>query len=103
MLSNYKNLETFKFKPGSATKPTPGFKFHIVDENTSEPSKVGEKGLVYVKLPTPPSFMSNLWKNETGFVEKYFKQLPGYYFTGDYGFVDSDGYYHIMSSNIGVM
>lgn len=34
MLSNFKNLETFKFKPGSATKPTPGFKFHIVDENT---------------------------------------------------------------------
>jgi acyl-coenzyme A synthetase/AMP-(fatty) acid ligase len=55
MISNFKNLEHFKFKPGSATKPVPGFKFHIVDETTGKPSKAGEKGLVYVKLPTPPS------------------------------------------------
>lgn len=49
MLSNFNNLERFKFKPGSATKPVPGFKFHIVDENTGEESKIGEKGLVYIK------------------------------------------------------
>jgi propionyl-CoA synthetase len=64
MISNFKNLEHFKFKPGSATKPVPGFKFHIVDETTGKPSKAGEKGLVYVKLPTPPSFMLGLWKND---------------------------------------
>lgn len=42
--------------------------------------------------------MTTLWKNDKGFVDKYFSQLKGYYFTGDYGYVDNEGYHHIMAS-----
>ena len=50
-----------------------------------------------MKLPTPPSFMLSLWKRDEAFVEKYFTKFPGYYDTGDSGFYDEDGYFHVMS------
>ena len=31
------------------------------------------------------------------FIDKYFKKFPGYYDTGDSGFYDEDGYFHVMS------
>lgn len=54
-------------------------------------------GKVCVKLPMPPSFMPTLWGNDEAFVEKYLKDVPGYYFTGDAGFFDEDGYLHVGS------
>ena len=50
-----------------------------------------------MKLPTPPSFMLSLWKKDDAFVQKYFKNVKGYYETGDSGYQDEDGYFHIMS------
>lgn len=50
-----------------------------------------------MKLPTPPSFMLSLWKKDAAFVEKYFAHIPGYYDTGDSGYMDNDGYFHIMA------
>lgn len=41
--------------------------------------------------------MLTLWKNDAGFVDKYFSQIPGYYLTGDSGYIDKEGYYHVMS------
>lgn len=32
-----------------------------------------------MKEPTPPSFMLSLWKKDDAFVEKYFKNVEGYY------------------------
>jgi propionyl-CoA synthetase len=31
------------------------------------------------------------------FINKYFSTLPGHYNTGDSGYYDEDGYFHIMS------
>ena len=41
--------------------------------------------------------MLSLWKRDDAFAEKYFSKFPGYYDTGDAGYYDSDGYFHIMS------
>ena len=40
--------------------------------------------------------MLTLWKNDTGFVEKYMSEAPGYYLAGDEGFYDEHGYFSIM-------
>ena len=50
-----------------------------------------------MKMPTPPSFMLSLWNRDDAFIEKYFQNYPGFYETGDSGFFDEDGYFHIMS------
>jgi len=95
---NYKNLHTFKFKPGSATKPAPGFNVKIIDkdsgEEITEPKKLGK---VACKLPMPPGFMLGLWKNEEAYKEKYLSAHPGYYESGDAGYFDEDGYLNVMT------
>jgi len=62
-----------------------------------KPVPNGTLGKVCIKLPMPPSFMSTLYKNDQAFVEKYMTTVPGYYFTGDAGMFDQDGYLHITT------
>jgi propionyl-CoA synthetase len=84
---NYMNLYTFKSKPGSATKPCPGFQVDVLDhDNKLVPVKT--LGKVCIKLPMPPSFMLTLYNNDSAFVEKYLQETPGYYTTGDAGYFD---------------
>ena len=64
---NYYNLTTFSVKPGSATKPAPGFIIRIFNDENEE-LKQGETGRVCCRLPMPPSFMIGLWKNQEGFI-----------------------------------
>lgn len=59
-----------------------------------EPNVLGK---VVIKLPMPPSFMLTLWKNNEAFIEKYLKDTPGYYTTGDAGVMDERGYLQIMT------
>ncbi|OMH79219.1 Acyl-CoA synthetase short-chain family member 3, mitochondrial [Zancudomyces culisetae] len=69
-----------------------------VVQDTIEAS-VGEVGDIVIKLPLPPGFFSSLWNDKKRYFESYFKKYPGYYDTGDVGFVDENGYVHIMSRN----
>jgi len=41
--------------------------------------------------------MMTLWKADNRFVENYMTHYPGYYQTSDAGYIDEDGYIHIMS------
>lgn len=90
------NLYTFAPKPGSATKPCPGFNIQVldIDNNVLEKKALGK---VCIKLPMPPSFMLTLYNNDQAFVEKYMEETPGYYTTGDAGYFDEDGYLNIMT------
>ena len=54
-------------------------------------------GKICISLPTPPCFMTTLFKNDNGFIEKYFSNPKNYYSSGDAGYEDEDGYIHIMS------
>lgn len=78
-------------KPGSAGRPVPGFQVHILDQN-AQPLPPDEEGAVGVKLPLPPGCMPTLWKAAEVFRESYLSAYPGYYFTGDGGYQDADGY-----------
>jgi len=90
-------LHTFPTKPGSATKPCPGYLIHILDEKNQIMSEPGKVGKLCIKLPMPPSFMPTLYNNPDAFVEKYLTSAPGYYTSGDAGFFDEDGYVHVVT------
>jgi propionyl-CoA synthetase len=93
--ANCMGIEPFPVKPGSSTKPVPGFDVQILDTNGAVLSPKQE-GLVAVKLPLPPGTLPTLWQADERFLQSYIKVLPGYYFTADGGYRDEDGYAFIM-------
>jgi propionyl-CoA synthetase len=93
--ANCMGIESFPIKPGSCTKPVPGYNVQIID-NMGRKLGPKEEGLVVVQLPLPPGTLPSLWNADERFIESYMKIFPGYYFTSDGGHMDEDGYVHIM-------
>ena len=96
MGANCAGLGALPVKPGSPTKPVPGYRIEVVDEEGQQ-VPAGEIGSIVVKTPLPPGFTPTLWNNDARFEEAYFTRFPGYYLTGDAGVIDGDGYLWIMS------
>lgn len=94
MLANMMGVEFLPIKPGSATKAVCGYDIKIFDENQQELA-ANEEGYVVVKLPLPPGTLMDLWKDNKRFKEGYLNKFPGYYFSGDGGYIDEDGYVFI--------
>ncbi len=88
-------IESFTVKPGSSTKPVPGYNVKILDTCGKELGPKQE-GLVAIKLPLPPGTFPTLWQADQRFLESYLKPFPGYYFTSDGGYIDEEGYVFIM-------
>jgi len=95
MAANCLGVEHLPVKPGSATRPVPGYDVRILDQ-AGAPRAAGEEGLVMVKLPLPPGNLTTLWQADARFQAAYTSPFPGYYFTGDGGYVDDEGYVFIM-------
>jgi len=93
--SNCMGLQPLAFKPGSPTKPVPGYLVEILDEG-GRSLPPNREGAVAIRLPLPPGCLSTLWENEGGLRDAYLKRFPGYYLTGDGGYIDDDGYLYIM-------
>jgi propionyl-CoA synthetase len=89
-------IERFKIKYGSATKALPGWDVRALDISNNE-VKRGDIGAISVKLPLPPGTLTTLWNADARFVKSYMTDYPGYYQTGDAGFIDDDGYVYIMA------
>jgi propionyl-CoA synthetase len=92
---NMRGIELLPIKPGSATKPAPGYDVRIVNPEGSE-QEPDQPGVIVVKLPLPPGCLPTLWKNDERFLQSYLKPFPGYYFTGDEGYKDPEGYVFVM-------
>ncbi len=93
--ANPVGLEMMPTKPGSATVPVPGFNVRILDE-AGDPVAHGEQGYVALKLPLPPGCLPTVWGDDKRFHSSYLEQFPGYYASGDGGYIDDDGYLFIM-------
>jgi propionyl-CoA synthetase len=96
MAANCIGLELLPVKPGSPTKPVPGYEICVLDEEGGE-LPAGESGAVCVRLPLPPGFAPTLWRGEQRFVDAYLSRYEGFYLTGDAGYFDDDGYLYVMS------
>ncbi len=88
-------IEAFPVKPGSATKPVPGYDVRVLDENGIEVPR-GQNGAIVIKLPLPPGCLSTLYQDDAGYERGYLMRYPGCYLTGDGGYFDQDGYLSIM-------
>lgn len=94
--ANFRGLELFPIKAGAAGKPVPGYNVKIVQSDTGKEIGPNEQGIITVKLPLPPGTLPTLWQNDEKFKESYVSAYPGYYFTGDGGYIDEDGYVYVM-------
>ncbi|HYR21176.1 MAG TPA: propionyl-CoA synthetase, partial [Myxococcales bacterium] len=88
-------LTRFPVKPGSATKPMPGYDVRIVDDEGQE-VPAGRTGSIAIKLPLPPGTLPTLWKDDAGYQRAYLSRFPGHYLTGDGGYKDAEGYCFVM-------
>ncbi len=88
VLSNYPFMP---IKYGSVGKPTPGHDVRIVDDHGKE-LKPGETGNIalYLGDVRPPGLFKEYWKDED-IMKKSFRY--NYYYTGDQGYKDEDGYF----------
>jgi propionyl-CoA synthetase len=93
--ANCMGIEPFPVKPGSSTKPVPGYNVQILN-NSGVKLEAKQEGLVVIKLPLPPGTLPTLWNADEKFTESYMSRFPGYYFTSDGGYIDEDGYVFIM-------
>ena len=81
---------------GSGGRTVPGYNLQVLD---SEGQKLPptHHGNLAIKLPLPPGCLLTLWNNEERYVTGYLDPFPGYFSTGDAGFIDEEGNVHILS------
>ena len=94
--ANCLGIEQLRTKPGSAGHAAPGWDVRVLAGNGDEKAR-GEVGAIACKLPLPPGTLPGLWNAEDRFRRAYLERFPGYYETGDAGFIDDDGYIHVMA------
>ena len=95
IVANPVGIELLPVKPGSPTRPLPGWDVQILD-TSGKPVEAGTDGAIVVKLPMPPGSLPTLWNDDERFVNSYMKAFDGYYLTGDGGRIDADGYVYVM-------
>ncbi len=94
--ANCLGLHEFPIKPGSPTKPAPGWGLEVLDERR-EPCPAGKVGSLVARLPLPPGTLTTLWQADQRCFDAYFSEFPGCYKTADAGYIDEDGYVYVMA------
>ncbi|NUP21644.1 MAG: AMP-binding protein [Streptomyces sp.] len=95
IVANPVGIEAAPVKPGSPTRPLPGWDVRVLDPS-GQPVPAGVDGAIVVKLPLPPGSLPTLWNDDARFVASYLSAYDGYYLTGDSGRIDEDGYVYVM-------
>ena len=92
---NPTGIEMLAVKPGSSTKPIPGYQVDVINE-TGDIVPANQQGFVALRRPLPPGTLPTVWRNHDRFETGYLSQFDGYYISGDGGYIDEDGYLFIM-------
>ncbi|WP_445424993.1 propionyl-CoA synthetase [Alishewanella sp. HL-SH06] len=93
--ANLAGVELLPAKPGSSTKPVPGYHVQILDD-AGQAVPANTQGNIAIKLPLPPGCLTTIWGNPERFKAGYLSHFPGYYSSGDGGYLDEDGYLFVM-------
>ncbi len=94
--ANCLGIEQLPIVPGSPARPVPGYDIAVLDNNGNE-VPTGDIGALVIELPLPPGTFTTLWNADERFVSTYFSHYPGYYETGDAGYIDDNGYVFVMA------
>ncbi len=81
-------------KPGSATRPFFGIQPGLVDENGKLIEETEARGNLVIRHSWPGQIRT-VYGDHQRVIDTYYRQYPGYYFTGDGARRDADGYYWI--------
>jgi len=94
--SNCLGIEALPVKAGSAARAAPGWDVRILGADGDE-LPAGQVGSIACKLPLPPGSLPGLWQAIDRYQQSYLQRFPGYYETGDAGYIDDDDYIFVMS------
>lgn len=91
-----------RIKLGSVARPVPGWNVQVLKSNKSDRNVInqddGEQDAeLAIKLPLPPGALTTLHNQPDDFRARYFERFPGYFYTGDAGHIDEDGFVYVMS------
>jgi len=93
---NCLGIEMLPIVPGSPSRPVPGYQVDVFDSD-GKALDSGDIGALVIKLPLPPGTFTTLWNADDRFEDAYFRNFPGYYETGDAGYIDENGYVFVMA------
>lgn len=94
--ANCLGIEKLPIVPGSPARAVPGYEVVVLDDEGA--AVEGDAiGALAIRLPLPPGTFTTLWNADDRFVHAYFERYPGYYETGDAGYIDDQGYVFVMA------
>ena len=93
--ANLRGLDPMPVKPGSPSVPVPGYDVQVLGGD-GEPLPAGTEGAICIRLPLPPGTLPTLWNDDERYVAGYLSAYPGWYLTGDGGYIDDEGYVYVM-------
>ncbi|MEZ5572441.1 MAG: AMP-binding protein [Halioglobus sp.] len=94
--ANCLGIKQLPIVPGSPARPVPGYDVQVLNVE-GKPVAPGVIGALVLKTPLPPGTFTSLWNAPERFVSSYFSRYPGYYETGDAGYIDNQGYVFVMA------
>jgi propionyl-CoA synthetase len=89
-------IQQLPVKRGSTAVPMPGWNVRCLDEQARDTAP-DQIGTLAIKLPLPPGSLPTLWQADERYKAAYLAEFPGHYKSGDAGFIDADGYVHVMT------
>jgi len=80
---------------GSTNRAVAGYNVQVLDPMGHQLG-ANENGGIAIKLPLPPGCAQTLWNDHDRYLTSYLGDYPGYYHTGDGGYIDENGFVYIM-------
>ncbi len=88
-------LGEIPYKEGSAGIVFPGSSFNIVDDD-GNPLPPRKKGYIVLNSINPAMAKMVNDANNEKMIKTYWSRFPGYFYTGDYGYIDEDRYLYVV-------
>ncbi len=90
-------LDMKPVKFGSPGFPNLGYRMKVIDEQTGDEVRPGQKGVLVIQPPLPPGCMSTVWQDDQRFLGSYFSHFRELLYSSlDWAIRDEDGYAFIL-------